>query len=147
MIELQSARWGGGRTRNSKSNMVGESEKITKRKPDRHEYAQIMCLISWHEYHTQVQLTCLVEKSAEQVFVWCVQEGLDGLLQILVTQLGSDDVNMLTCATGILSNLTCNNSRNKVHNNVLNNVHNKVHNKVHNSVSTRLTNSNGLRLH
>lgn len=43
-----------------------------------------------------------------------LQEGLDGLLQILVTQLGSDDVNMLTCATGILSNLTCNNSRNKV---------------------------------
>ncbi|XP_069566003.1 junction plakoglobin-like isoform X1 [Brachyistius frenatus] len=41
------------------------------------------------------------------------QEGLDGLLQILVTQLGSDEVNMLTCATGILSNLTCNNSRNK----------------------------------
>ncbi|XP_066530331.1 junction plakoglobin isoform X2 [Hoplias malabaricus] len=41
------------------------------------------------------------------------QEGLDGLLQILVTQLGSDDLNMLTCATGILSNLTCNNSRNK----------------------------------
>ncbi|KAK7938840.1 hypothetical protein WMY93_002166 [Mugilogobius chulae] len=41
------------------------------------------------------------------------QEGLDGLLQILVTQLGSDDVNMLTCATGILSNLTCNNARNK----------------------------------
>uniref|UniRef100_A0A8C6SN05 Junction plakoglobin n=1 Tax=Neogobius melanostomus TaxID=47308 RepID=A0A8C6SN05_9GOBI len=41
------------------------------------------------------------------------QEGLDGLLQILVKQLGSDDVNMLTCATGILSNLTCNNARNK----------------------------------
>uniref|UniRef100_A0A6Q2X1L6 Junction plakoglobin n=1 Tax=Esox lucius TaxID=8010 RepID=A0A6Q2X1L6_ESOLU len=41
------------------------------------------------------------------------QEGLDGLLQVLVSQLGSDDVNMLTCATGILSNLTCNNSRNK----------------------------------
>ncbi|CAL1607072.1 unnamed protein product [Knipowitschia caucasica] len=41
------------------------------------------------------------------------QEGLDGLLQILVSQLGSDDVNMLTCATGILSNLTCNNTRNK----------------------------------
>uniref|UniRef100_A0A3Q4GWD7 Junction plakoglobin n=1 Tax=Neolamprologus brichardi TaxID=32507 RepID=A0A3Q4GWD7_NEOBR len=43
------------------------------------------------------------------------QEGLDGLLQILVTQLGSDDVNMLTCATGILSNLTCNNSRIQTH--------------------------------
>ncbi|XP_064180535.1 junction plakoglobin a [Anguilla rostrata] len=41
------------------------------------------------------------------------QDGLDGLLQMLVSQLGSDDVNMLTCATGILSNLTCNNSRNK----------------------------------
>lgn len=41
------------------------------------------------------------------------QEGLDGLLQILVKQLSSDDVNMLTCATGILSNLTCNNARNK----------------------------------
>uniref|UniRef100_A0AAR2L7V5 Junction plakoglobin n=1 Tax=Pygocentrus nattereri TaxID=42514 RepID=A0AAR2L7V5_PYGNA len=41
------------------------------------------------------------------------QEGLDGLLQILVTQLGSDELNMLTCATGILSNLTCNNARNK----------------------------------
>uniref|UniRef100_A0AAY4CP30 Junction plakoglobin n=1 Tax=Denticeps clupeoides TaxID=299321 RepID=A0AAY4CP30_9TELE len=46
------------------------------------------------------------------VFVY-LQEGLDGLLQVLVTQLGSDDVNMLTCATGILSNLTCNNARNK----------------------------------
>ncbi|KPP63025.1 junction plakoglobin-like [Scleropages formosus] len=41
------------------------------------------------------------------------QDGLDGLLQVLVGLLGSDDVNMLTCATGILSNLTCNNSRNK----------------------------------
>ncbi|XP_064421403.1 junction plakoglobin a [Latimeria chalumnae] len=41
------------------------------------------------------------------------QEGLDYLLQILVTQLRSDDINVLTCATGILSNLTCNNSRNK----------------------------------
>ncbi|KAI5609474.1 junction plakoglobin [Silurus asotus] len=41
------------------------------------------------------------------------QENLDSLLHILVTQLGSDDVNILTCATGILSNLTCNNARNK----------------------------------
>lgn len=51
---------------------------------------------------------------ASSLFGVSLQEGLDGLLQILVTQLGSDDVNMLTCATGILSNLTCNNSRNKV---------------------------------
>uniref|UniRef100_A0A8C5ELG1 Junction plakoglobin-like n=1 Tax=Gouania willdenowi TaxID=441366 RepID=A0A8C5ELG1_GOUWI len=41
------------------------------------------------------------------------QEGMDGLLQILVGLLSSDDVNMLTCATGILSNLTCNNAHNK----------------------------------
>ena len=54
-------------------------------------------------------------RRAEEESCWGVlEEGLDGLLQILVTQLGSDDVNMLTCATGILSNLTCNNSRNKV---------------------------------
>uniref|UniRef100_A0A669BG88 Junction plakoglobin a n=1 Tax=Oreochromis niloticus TaxID=8128 RepID=A0A669BG88_ORENI len=38
------------------------------------------------------------------------QEGMDSLLQQLVTLLSSDDINMLTCATGVLSNLTCNNS-------------------------------------
>lgn len=42
-----------------------------------------------------------------------LQDGLDGLLQVLVGLLGSDDINMLTCATGTLSNLTCNNARNK----------------------------------
>ncbi|CAN9509928.1 unnamed protein product [Ophioblennius macclurei] len=41
------------------------------------------------------------------------QEGMDGLLQQLVSLLSSDDINMLTCATGILSNLTCNNAHNK----------------------------------
>ncbi|XP_062303927.1 junction plakoglobin-like [Osmerus eperlanus] len=41
------------------------------------------------------------------------QDGLDSLLQVLVGLLSSDDVNMLTCSTGILSNLTCNNARNK----------------------------------
>lgn len=30
-----------------------------------------------------------------------------------MNQLSSDDVNVLTCATGTLSNLTCNNSKNK----------------------------------
>lgn len=77
-----------------------------------------MCLSSWLEWHrgaaTKCQLVWWKGTKAGSVFVRCVQEGLDGLLQILVTQLGSDDVNMLTCATGILSNLTCNNSRNKV---------------------------------
>lgn len=57
---------------------------------------------------------CWSPRSSHLLLGVSVQEGLDGLLQILVTQLGSDDVNMLTCATGILSNLTCNNSRNKV---------------------------------
>jgi len=41
------------------------------------------------------------------------QEGLEGLLQALVNLLGSSDVNIVTCAAGILSNLTCNNQRNK----------------------------------
>lgn len=35
------------------------------------------------------------------------------MLKILVNQLSVDDVNVLTCATGTLSNLTCNNSKNK----------------------------------
>lgn len=41
------------------------------------------------------------------------QEGLESVLKILVNQLSVDDVNVLTCATGTLSNLTCNNSKNK----------------------------------
>uniref|UniRef100_A0A3Q3LSE5 Junction plakoglobin a n=1 Tax=Labrus bergylta TaxID=56723 RepID=A0A3Q3LSE5_9LABR len=41
------------------------------------------------------------------------QEGMDSLLQTLVGLLSSDDINMLTCSTGILSNLTCNNAHNK----------------------------------
>jgi len=41
-------------------------------------------------------------------------DGLDNLLQSLVLVLGSADVNVVTCAAGILSNLTCNNQRNKV---------------------------------
>ncbi|TGZ57934.1 Armadillo segment polarity protein [Temnothorax longispinosus] len=41
-------------------------------------------------------------------------DGLDNLLQSLVLVLASGDVNVVTCAAGILSNLTCNNQRNKV---------------------------------
>ncbi|XP_012861252.1 junction plakoglobin [Echinops telfairi] len=41
------------------------------------------------------------------------KEGLESVLKILVNQLSVDDVNVLTCATGTLSNLTCNNSKNK----------------------------------
>ncbi|XP_013119037.1 armadillo segment polarity protein isoform X2 [Stomoxys calcitrans] len=40
-------------------------------------------------------------------------DGLEGLLQSLVQVLASTDVNVVTCAAGILSNLTCNNQRNK----------------------------------
>lgn len=39
---------------------------------------------------------------------------MEGLLQSLVSLLGSSDANVVTCAAGILSNLTCNNQRNKV---------------------------------
>ena len=36
------------------------------------------------------------------------------MLQMLVQVLSSNDINIVTCAAGILSNLTCNNQRNKV---------------------------------
>nr|AAL49497.1 beta-catenin [Chaetopterus variopedatus] len=39
---------------------------------------------------------------------------MEGLLQMLVQLLASNDVNIVTCAAGILSNLTCNNQRNKI---------------------------------
>ncbi|XP_022248931.1 catenin beta-like [Limulus polyphemus] len=42
------------------------------------------------------------------------QDSVDTLLQGLVQLLGSNDINVVTCAAGILSNLTCNNMRNKV---------------------------------
>ena len=35
-------------------------------------------------------------------------------MQGLVQLLGSSDVNIVTCAAGIISNLTCNNQKNKV---------------------------------
>jgi catenin beta 1 len=41
-------------------------------------------------------------------------DGLDQLLQNLVGLLASNDVSIVTCAAGILSNLTCNNQRNKL---------------------------------
>jgi len=41
------------------------------------------------------------------------EEGLDNLLQMLVQLLSSNDTQVVTCASGILSNLTCNNPRNK----------------------------------
>ncbi|KAI5719330.1 hypothetical protein M8J76_008697 [Diaphorina citri] len=41
-------------------------------------------------------------------------DGLESLLQSLVQLLASQDINVITCAAGVLSNLTCNNQRNKV---------------------------------
>ncbi|KAK3533536.1 hypothetical protein QTP70_023322, partial [Hemibagrus guttatus] len=43
------------------------------------------------------------------------QDGLEGLLQILIGLLANDDKNVLACASGTLSNLTCNNARNKTY--------------------------------
>lgn len=42
------------------------------------------------------------------------QDNLDQLLQNLVHLLHAPDLNIVTCAAGILSNLTCNNQRNKM---------------------------------
>ena len=41
-------------------------------------------------------------------------DNLDNLMSHLTELLRSNDVNIVTCAAGILSNLTCNNQRNKV---------------------------------
>merc|ERR1719251_54391 len=41
-------------------------------------------------------------------------ENMDTLMGGLVQLLGSNDVNIVTCAAGILSNLTCNNQKNKL---------------------------------
>lgn len=41
------------------------------------------------------------------------EEGLDNLLQMLVQLLSSNDIQVVTCAAGVLSNLTCNNPSNK----------------------------------
>lgn len=41
-------------------------------------------------------------------------DNMEGLLQMLVQLLSSNDINIVTCAAGIVSNLTCNNQRNKV---------------------------------
>lgn len=38
---------------------------------------------------------------------------MDNLLQQLIQLLGSSDINIVTCAAGILSNLSCNNPHNK----------------------------------
>ncbi|KAG1676894.1 Armadillo segment polarity protein [Nymphon striatum] len=43
------------------------------------------------------------------------QDNVEGLLQQLTNLLESNDINIVTCASGILSNLTCNNQRNKMH--------------------------------
>lgn len=42
------------------------------------------------------------------------QDSMESLLQMLTQLLASNDINIVTCAAGILSNLTCNNQRNKV---------------------------------
>ena len=44
----------------------------------------------------------------------CTQDNLENLLNSLVQLLASNDLNTVTCAAGILSNLTCNNTKNKV---------------------------------
>ena len=42
-----------------------------------------------------------------------LQENVEPLLSSLVQLLASNDLNIVTCAAGILSNLTCNNTKNK----------------------------------
>lgn len=95
---------------------------------------QALAMHLGHQSHRLVQnclWTCrnLSDAATKQVIILCSvpnlsiiawtfilllqQEGLETLLQGLVQLLGSSDVNVITCAAGILSNLTCNNQRNK----------------------------------
>ena len=41
------------------------------------------------------------------------QDHLDDLLRQLIMLLGSNDVTIVNCSVGVLSNLTCNNAKNK----------------------------------
>ena len=47
-------------------------------------------------------------------FLSIPQDDIEALLQMIAQLLASNDINVVTCACGILSNLTCNNSRNKM---------------------------------
>lgn len=42
-----------------------------------------------------------------------MQDHLDDLLRQLIMLLGSNDVTIVTCTADVLSNLTCNNAKNK----------------------------------
>jgi len=42
-----------------------------------------------------------------------IQDHLDDLLRQLIMLLGSNDVTIVTCTADVLSNLTCNNAKNK----------------------------------
>jgi len=55
----------------------------------------------------------LYKRYASLMYVY-FQDNMENLMQGLVQLLGSSDVNIVTCAAGILSNLTCNNQKNKV---------------------------------
>lgn len=56
----------------------------------------------------------LVLKESGKLTDTHLQDNMENLMQGLVQLLGSTDVNIVTCAAGILSNLTCNNQKNKV---------------------------------
>lgn len=42
------------------------------------------------------------------------EENIEEMLKMLLVLLECDDIDMVVCSAGILSNLTCNNQRNKV---------------------------------
>lgn len=51
--------------------------------------------------------------SSNYCFVLYTQDHLDDLLRQLIMLLSSNDVTIVTCSAGVLSNLTCNNAKNK----------------------------------
>ena len=65
-----------------------------------------MRILKHEEFHNRIY-----KCKTDIVFL---QDNMETLMQGLVQLLGSNDVNIVTCAAGILSNLTCNNGKNKV---------------------------------
>lgn len=50
---------------------------------------------------------------ADSYSIYELQDHQEDLLRQLIMLLGSSDVSIVTCSAGVLSNLTCNNAKNK----------------------------------
>ena len=73
---------------------------------------QVFCMHLEHKSQRLVQNTLWAMRNLSDQAT--NQPGLGDLLHSLIQLLASEDATIVTCAAGILSNLTCNNEQNKV---------------------------------